>query len=149
MDIKSSSRDPTKTIRSLDLMCHILLFMDSSSRNSVGALAGSWRTNSPLGLKMKRELTSPRFVFSTVPFSSGVWPFGCVIDTSLVVQAPTNCSRLNFCPVASEGPATQSTIINILFMSTATLMLITNKFVKTYVTSSWRVEKLTGVNTGR
>ena len=54
--MRSSSRDPTKTNCSLDRMCHILLFMDSSSRNSVGALAGSWRTNSPLGLKLNFEL---------------------------------------------------------------------------------------------
>ena len=116
MLIRSSSRDPTKTIRSFDLMCHILLFMDSSSRNSDGALAGSWRTNSPLGLKMKRELISPRFVFSTVALSTGVLPLGCVKDTSLVVHAPTICSRLNFCPLASEGTAKQITTIKILFM---------------------------------
>ena len=118
MIIRSSSRDPTKTIRSLDFMCHILLFMDSSSRNSVGALAGSWRKNSPLGLKINCELMSPRFVFSTVAFSAGVFArSGSVKETSLEVQTPTICSRLNVCPVASEGPTKQSIVIRILFMS--------------------------------
>ena len=120
MIIRSSSRDPTKTIRSLDFMCHILLFMDSSSRNSVGALAGSWRKNSPLGLKINCELTSPRFVFSTVAFSTGVCPIGFVNEASMEVQTPTICSRLNVCPVASEGPIKQSMRIIILFMSRET-----------------------------
>jgi len=114
---RSSSRDPTKTFLSLDFMCHILSFIDSSSRNSVGAWAGSWRKNIPLGLKINRELMSPRLVFSTVPFSNGGCPIGWVKETSRVVQAPTICSRLNVCPVASDGPPNQIMMIRILLMS--------------------------------
>ena len=114
--MRSSSSDPTKTNRSLDRMCHILLFMDSSSRNSVGALAGSWRKNNPLGLKLNFELISPRFVFSMVAFSAGVCPIGFVTDTSLVIQTPTIFSRLNVCPMARNGPRKNSMMKKILFI---------------------------------